>query len=72
MLCSDGLSGYVEADEICSLLSAGIGTDVPYDGNAIAASLVDAANTAGGVDNITVVLMRLGKNKKAEAKDDNA
>ena len=72
MLCSDGLSGYVEADEIRSMLSDGIAEDVPYDGDAIASSLVDAANAAGGVDNITVVLMRLGTSNKEEAKDDNA
>jgi serine/threonine protein phosphatase PrpC len=72
MLCSDGLSGYVEADDICSMLSSGIAEDIPYDGDAMAQSLVDAANAAGGVDNITVVLMRLGTQKKEEAKDDNA
>lgn len=72
MLCSDGLSGYVEADDICSMLSSGIAENVPYDGDAMAQSLVDAANAAGGVDNITVVLMRLGTQKKEEAKDDNA
>lgn len=72
LLCSDGLSGYVEADEICSLLSAGMKDDAPYDGDAIAASLVDAANTAGGIDNITVVLMNFEKSHNDKAKDENA
>ena len=72
MLCSDGLSGYVEADDIRFMLSAGIAENGTYDGDAIASSLVDAANAAGGIDNITVVLMRLGNAKNKEAKDDNA
>jgi len=62
----------VEADEICSMLSAGMMDDTPYDGNAIATSLVDAANTAGGVDNITVVLMNFEKSKNKKMKDENA
>ena len=71
LLGSDGLSGYVEADEIREMLSSGINAD-QYDGDAITAALVNAANDRGGVDNITVVLMRLGMTKNDEAKDDNA
>lgn len=71
MLCSDGLSGYVEAEEIQALLSDSTASD-PYDGDAAAAALVDAANEAGGIDNITVVLMRFGKNKNNESEDMNA
>jgi hypothetical protein len=47
------------------------GDGVTNDRAAIQAA-IDAANAAGGVDNITVVLMRLGTQKKEEAKDDNA
>ena len=43
-----------------------------FDESAAAASLVDAANAMGGVDNITVVLMRFETNKKNKTKDDNA
>ncbi|MBQ7298692.1 MAG: Stp1/IreP family PP2C-type Ser/Thr phosphatase [Clostridia bacterium] len=71
LLCSDGLSGYVEAEDIQAMLTEGLAKPL-YDGDAIAAELVDAANAAGGVDNITVVLMALRKNQTNESKDDNA
>ena len=54
-----------------TILSSGMNAD-QYDGDAITAALVNAANDRGGVDNITVVLMRLGMTKNDEAKDDNA
>lgn len=53
MLCSDGLSDLVAPESMSRL--CGQGTDL--DG--VAAALVDAANEAGGVDNISVILMRL-------------
>jgi len=71
LLCSDGLSSYVESETILSLVAGGV-SGADYDGDAVAASLVDAANAAGGVDNITVVLMRFQRNKSDEAKEDNA
>ncbi|MBR5870780.1 MAG: Stp1/IreP family PP2C-type Ser/Thr phosphatase [Clostridia bacterium] len=71
LLCSDGLSSYVEADEIRQMLSDGLGA-AEYDGDGIASALVDAANDHGGADNITVVLMRPEMNKNNEDKDDNA
>ena len=54
MLCSDGLTEAVDDDRIAELLSA------DADGEAACRSLIDAANAAGGPDNITVVLLRAG------------
>ena len=54
MLCSDGLTEAVDDDRIAELLSAAA------DGEAACRSLIDAANAAGGPDNITVVLLRAG------------
>ena len=52
LLCSDGLHGMIHDDVILSLLH-------PIDSLAAAAqSLVDAANEAGGKDNVSVVLVR--------------
>jgi protein phosphatase len=52
LLCSDGLSGQVEDDEIGCILAA-----LP-PGEAIQA-LVDLANLRGGPDNITVIALRV-------------
>jgi PPM family protein phosphatase len=52
LLCSDGLTEAVDHDRIGELLSA------TGDGDAACRSLIDAANAAGGPDNITVVLLR--------------
>lgn len=52
LLCSDGLTGMLEAETIAAIL----GADLTIDETARA--LVDAANAAGGADNITVVLAR--------------
>jgi PPM family protein phosphatase len=54
LLCSDGLTEAVDEDRIAELLSA------EADGNVACQALIDAANTAGGPDNITVVLLRAG------------
>jgi protein phosphatase len=51
LLCSDGLSGMVELPTICDLLKAGVDLDDA------AHKLVEAANNAGGADNITVLLL---------------
>ena len=53
LLCSDGLTEAVDDDRIAELLSAA------PDGHAACRSLIDAANGAGGPDNITVVLVRV-------------
>ena len=52
MLCSDGLTGQVEDEEIASLLA-----HLPPQ--EAAATLVDLANLRGGPDNITVVIARV-------------
>ena len=54
LLCSDGLTEPVDDDQIAQLLSA------EPDGNAACQALIDAANAAGGPDNVTVVLLRVG------------
>jgi protein phosphatase len=53
LLCSDGLSDMLDDDSIAQLLQ---GSDVLSE---VAAALVDAANDAGGKDNISVVLARV-------------
>jgi PPM family protein phosphatase len=52
MLCSDGLTDAVEDARLAEILGAGL------DGQATCQALIDAANAAGGPDNITVVLLR--------------
>jgi len=62
VLCSDGLTTMVGEDEIASLLAA------EPDAASAATRLVDAANSAGGVDNITVVVVDVvGNGAGAEA-----
>jgi protein phosphatase len=51
LLCSDGLTGMVQPDEIAATLRR------EDDATRAATSLVDAANAAGGEDNITVVVV---------------
>lgn len=53
LLCSDGLSNMIDDKEIEGIVSGG----GPLD--EIGHSLVDAANEAGGKDNISVVLVRI-------------
>ncbi|MCB9507333.1 MAG: Stp1/IreP family PP2C-type Ser/Thr phosphatase [Myxococcales bacterium] len=55
LLCSDGLSGMLPDDRLRSIVveSAGRGLDEACR------ALIDAANAAGGTDNITVVLVRV-------------
>ena len=53
LLCSDGLSGMVGDEN----LSAIVGSDESLE--AVAGSLIDAANDNGGRDNITAVLFRV-------------
>jgi serine/threonine protein phosphatase PrpC len=58
VLCSDGLSDLLSADEIGQLLES-TGTDLGASGDA----LIQMALDRGGHDNVTVVLVRLGKMK---------
>ena len=51
LLCCDGLSDKVEHEELKSILLDG------QDLQATCQSLIDAANRAGGDDNITAVLL---------------
>jgi protein phosphatase len=52
LLCSDGLSNYIEADEIAAVMNAHFYKNVPK-------VLIDMANQRGGDDNITVVLIHV-------------
>ena len=54
LICSDGLTDLVRDEQILELIGAAEG-----DPEAAVQSLVDAANTAGGIDNITVVLFEI-------------
>ena len=55
ILCSDGLYRMIDEAHIAELTTA------DKDEAAIVASLVDAANESGGIDNISVVLLKVGK-----------
>lgn len=50
LLCTDGLNGYVEDDEIFKIINE-------Y-GDSSTEKLVETANTAGGRDNVTVVVIQ--------------
>jgi protein phosphatase len=52
IICSDGLSNYVEGDELARILTSRFYRDVPR-------LLVELANDRGGDDNITVVLVHV-------------
>lgn len=54
MLCSDGLSDYVQEKQIAQILSSNLSLEE------IAKKLVEAALEKGGNDNITLLLTRLG------------
>jgi protein phosphatase len=53
LLCTDGLTGFVDEAAIASALAQN------EDLDAVVRTLVDAANAAGGEDNITAVAVRL-------------
>lgn len=53
LLCSDGLTGPLDEGELTRLLGE------HDDGEQTVQALIDAANDAGGPDNITVVLLRV-------------
>lgn len=63
LLCTDGLVGMVEDAELEAILVRQLGENGgPDDSDAEPAlqAMLDAANEAGGHDNITAVLMRIG------------
>ena len=53
LLCSDGLSSYVTEEQIKTILRT------EHSEDARCRSLVEAANAAGGADNVTVLIARL-------------
>jgi protein phosphatase len=53
LLCTDGLSSYVSHEDIETILASQGGEDIHCR------CLIDAANAAGGADNITVLVARL-------------
>jgi PPM family protein phosphatase len=57
LLCSDGLTEPVGEDAIAELLMSS------PDGEATCQALIDAANAAGGPDNVTVVLVRTAEER---------
>ena len=65
ILCSDGLSGLVRADEIAKLAS-----NTP-DVSALCRKLVARANDLGGPDNITVVAVQVDGTRLAASKSDD-
>jgi protein phosphatase len=64
LLCSDGLSGMVSDEGLAQILSSSRSLDDAAQG------LIDAANAAGGKDNITAVLFRVADDEGAEAESD--
>ena len=52
LLCSDGLSGMLSDARMAEMMAA------ESDLDALCERLIDAANQAGGTDNITVILVR--------------
>lgn len=63
VICSDGLSGMVQADTISATLRREV------DPARAADQLVDAANQAGGEDNITVVVVAVTDGDPADTPD---
>ena len=51
ILCSDGLSGLLKKEKLLEMYNQ-------YDFNILADKYIEAANDNGGVDNITVVVMK--------------
>jgi PPM family protein phosphatase len=63
LICSDGLTSMVPEEEVAAILRRRSSLEQA------ARDLVDAANRAGGRDNITVILFRLGSLEDAAAVD---
>jgi len=60
ILCSDGLSNYIEDTDLSEVLTNQLYSEAPR-------VLVDMANSRGGDDNITVVLIHLANDASREA-----
>jgi PPM family protein phosphatase len=59
LICSDGLTSMISADEVSAILRASGSLDDAAD------ALIRAANQSGGKDNITVILFRLADGEPA-------
>ena len=59
LICSDGMYAYVDEEELPKQLAEGTIKEVPH-------RLVDMANTKGGHDNITAVVLRIDEGQAAE------
>lgn len=64
LLCSDGLTEYIDEEEICSILNI-------YDPEEACNLLVKIANKRGGKDNITVQIAKVNNSDKPDATDNN-
>lgn len=59
LLCTDGLVGMLEDEEMERILAEHLAPNAgPHDAEAPVRALLDAANEAGGYDNITAALLR--------------
>jgi protein phosphatase len=63
LFCSDGLTTMLSDEEIRDMVAA----DEKKDSQSLCQDLVDLANDKGGVDNITVVFVRVEPSGKADA-----
>jgi serine/threonine protein phosphatase PrpC len=61
LLCSDGLVGMIDDDTVASILAAQLGGTGAAVAESALKALLDAANEAGGHDNITAVLVTIGE-----------
>ncbi len=61
MLCTDGLNGEVDDTQIRNIMVSNKSTP-----DQMAAKLIEAANTAGGRDNTTVIVLNIYDDKKTE------
>lgn len=64
LICSDGLTDIVRDEQIAELILS-----AAHDPDAAAEALVAAANRAGGIDNITVVLFEIIEGEPAPASE---
>lgn len=65
LLCSDGLSGMVEDDEMTAIINA-------HEPEESVEKLITLANENGGLDNITAIIVRISTNQPAEKTSANA
>lgn len=66
LLCSDGLTDLITSKQIVSVLSQGVSLEEKTQ------SLIDAANDAGGKDNVTVVLVEYKSDEYEDGKKQTA